>query len=268
MSPARIAPPLARAGLRRTCQEIAVRTFRRASTRPGGRPVGRKARALTLAVLLATGSGLAVAAAPPAAFAAPTLTVSETTGLTDKQQVVVDGSGFSPNLKQIAVGQCVAGFKGPTDCNLAGGAAFVNADGGGKLPTVTLKLAQKFGKFDCTKQECVVAAQILPASGNAGEVEANKVSVALTFGKKPAQRPAPTTPAVTPPTSAAPPAATTSPSTGPAVAAGTSAPTLVNANPVSAGPDRYAVTVLVGSGLLLLCIGLLVLMPHRNRRSP
>ncbi|MET7704830.1 neocarzinostatin apoprotein domain-containing protein [Micromonospora sp. NPDC005413] len=256
MSPTPVAPPLARAGLRRTCQEIAVRTFRR--------------RALTLAALLATSSGLAVVGAPPAAFAAPTLTVTVTTGLSDKQQVVVNGSGFTPNLKQIAVGQCVAGFKGPTDCNLAGGAAFVNADGSGKLPTVTLKLAQKFGAFDCTKRECVVAAQILPTSGNADQVEANKVSVALTFGKKPAQKPPPATPSVTPPTSAAPPAtpdATTSPSTGPAGAAGTSTPSLVNANPVSAGPDRYAVTVLVGSGLLLLCIGLLVLMPYRNRRS-
>ncbi|WP_406080985.1 neocarzinostatin apoprotein domain-containing protein [Micromonospora sp. NBC_00858] len=225
-----------------------------------------RCRALTLAVLFATSSGLAVVVAPPAAFAAPTLTVSATTGLTDKHQVIVNGSGFTPSLKQIAVGQCVAGFKGPTDCNLAGGAAFVNADGSGKLPTVTLKLAQKFGAFDCTKQECVVAAQILPNSGNADQVEANKVSVALTFGKKPAQKPSP----ATPPTSAAPsatPAATTSPSTSPAVAAGTSAPSLVNANPVSAGPDRYAVTVLVGSGLLLLCIGLLVLMPYRNRRS-
>ncbi|WP_052744924.1 neocarzinostatin apoprotein domain-containing protein [Micromonospora sp. HK10] len=225
-------------------------------------------RALTLAALLATSSGLAVVAAPPAAFAAPTLTVSATTGLTDKQQVIVNGSGFTPNLKQIAVGQCVAGFKGPTDCNLSGGAAFVNADGSGKLPTVTLKLAQKFGAFDCTKRECVVAAQILPTSGNADQVEANKVSVTLTFGKKSAQQPSPGAPSATPAPAApaATPEATTAPSTGPAGAAGTSTPTL-NANPVSAGPDRYAVTVLVGSGLLLLCIGLLVLMPYRNRRT-
>lgn len=225
-------------------------------------------RALTLAALLATSSGLAVVAAPPAAFAAPTLTVSATTGLTDKQQVIVNGSGFTPNLKQIAVGQCVAGFKGPTDCNLSGGAAFVNADGSGKLPTVTLKLAQKFGAFDCTKRECVVAAQILPTSGNADQVEANKVSVTLTFGKKLTQQPSPGAPSATPAPAAptATPEATTAPSTGPAGAAGTSTPTL-NANPVSAGPDRYAVTVLVGSGLLLLCIGLLVLMPYRNRRT-
>lgn len=231
-----------------------MRTFRR--------------RALTLAALLATSSGLAVVAAPPAAFAAPTLTVSATTGLTDKQQVIVNGSGFTPNLKQIAVGQCVAGFKGPTDCNLSGGAAFVNADGSGKLPTVTLKLAQKFGAFDCTKRECVVAAQILPTSGNADQVEANKVSVTLTFGKKLTQQPSPGAPSATPAPAAptATPEATTAPSTGPAGAAGTSTPTL-NANPVSAGPDRYAVTVLVGSGLLLLCIGLLVLMPYRNRRT-
>ena len=234
-----------------------MRTFRR--------------RALTLAALLATSSGLAVVAAPPAAFAAPTLTVSATTGLTDKQQVIVNGSGFTPNLKQIAVGQCVAGFKGPTDCNLSGGAAFVNADGSGKLPTVTLKLAQKFGAFDCTKRECVVAAQILPTSGNADQVEANKVSVTLTFGKKPAQKPAPATPSATPRRAGGTlghAGRHHPPSTGPAGAAGTSAPTLVNANPVNAGPDRYAVTVLVGSGLLLLCIGLLVLMPYRNRRYP
>ncbi|MGW0432072.1 neocarzinostatin apoprotein domain-containing protein [Micromonospora sp. NPDC003197] len=222
-------------------------------------------RALTLAVLLATSCGLAVVAVPSAAFAAPTLTVSATSGLTDKQQVTVNGSGFTPNLKQIAVGQCVAGFKGPTDCNLAGGAAFVNADGSGKLPMVTLRLAQKFGAFDCTKQECVVAAQILPAGDNADQVQANKVSVPLTFGKAPAQTtPPPATPTAAPSST---PTATIPASTMPAVAAGTPTPSLVNANPVSAGPDRYAVAVLVGFGLLLLCIGLLVLMPYRNRRS-
>ena len=135
-------------------------------------------------------AGIVPLGAAPA-WAAPTLTVSKTTGLTDGASVTVGGSGFTPNLKQIAVGQCIEEVKGPTDCNLAGGSQFVNADAAGKIPTVTLKLAQKFGTFDCTKRACVIAAQILPSGGNAGEIAANKASVKLTFGAPAQSRPRP-----------------------------------------------------------------------------
>jgi LPXTG-motif cell wall-anchored protein len=167
-----------------------------------------------------------------------TLTVSKTTGLTDGASVTVGGSGFTANLKQIAVGQCIEEMKGPTDCNLAGGSQFVNADAAGNLPTVTLKLAQKFGTFDCTKRTCVIAAQILPSGGNAGEIAANKASVKLTLGAA-AQS---TTQAA-----AATAEATALPKTGPG--------------------DEPFVVLLAGSALVTVGVGLLVVLPARRRRA-
>ncbi|WP_327011219.1 neocarzinostatin apoprotein domain-containing protein [Dactylosporangium sp. NBC_01737] len=192
----------------------------------------------TLAVLITAAlAGIIPLGAAPA-WAAPTLTVSKTTGLTDGASVTVGGSGFTPNLKQIAVGQCIEEVKGPTDCNLAGGSQFVNADASGKLPTVTLKLAQKFGTFDCTKRACVIAAQILPSGGNAGEIAANKASVKLTFGAAGQA----TTQAAT-----ATPEATALPKTGPG--------------------DEPFVVLLAGSALLTVGVGLLVILPARRRRA-
>ena len=198
----------------------------------------RRIGSLAVLVTAALAGVVPLGAAP--AWAAPALTVSKTTGLTDGVSVTVGGSGFTPNLKQIAVGQCIEEVKGPTDCNLAGGSQFVNADGAGKIPTVTLKLAQKFGTFDCTKHTCVIAAQILPSGGNAGEIAANKASVRLTFGAA-AQA---TTPAAAP---AATTEATALPKTGPG--------------------DEPVVVVLAGSALLTLGIGLLVVLPARRRRT-
>ncbi len=194
----------------------------------------------TLAVLITAAlAGIVPLGAAPA-WAAPTLTVSKTTGLTDGASVTVGGSGFTPGLKQIAVGQCIEEVKGPTDCNLAGGSQFVNADAAGKLPTVTLKLATKFGTFDCTKRTCVIAAQILPSGGNAGEIAANKASVKLTFGAAAAAQ---TTAAAT--TAAAEPTAL--PKTGPG--------------------DEPFVVLLAGSALLTVGAGLLVILPARRRRA-
>ncbi|MDG6103626.1 LPXTG cell wall anchor domain-containing protein [Dactylosporangium aurantiacum] len=199
----------------------------------------RRIPTLTVLVTAALAGVVPLGAAP--AWAAPTLTVSKTTGLTDGASVTVGGSGFTPNLKQIAVGQCIEEVKGPTDCNLAGGSQFVNADAAGKLPTVTLKLAQKFGTFDCTKRTCVIAAQILPSGGNAGDIAANKASVKLTFGAA-AQA---TTQAAQATTAAA--EATALPKTGPG--------------------DEPFVVVLAGSALLTVGVGLLVILPARRRRA-
>lgn len=67
----------------------------------------------TLAVLITAAlAGIIPLGAAPA-WAAPTLTVSKTTGLTDGASVTVGGSGFTPNLKQIAVGQCIEEVKAP-----------------------------------------------------------------------------------------------------------------------------------------------------------
>ncbi|MEV4135990.1 neocarzinostatin apoprotein domain-containing protein [Dactylosporangium sp. NPDC049742] len=197
----------------------------------------RRIASLAVLVTAALAGVVPLGAAP--AWAAPALTVSKTTGLTDGVSVTVGGSGFTANLKQIAVGQCIEEVKGPSDCNLAGGSQFVNADASGKIPTVTLKLAQKFGTFDCTKRTCVIAAQILPSGGNAGEIAANKASVKLTFG------------------------AAAQPTTQAAAAATTEATALPKTGP----GDEPFVVVLAGSALLTLGVGLLVVLPARRRRA-
>ncbi|GIH02428.1 hypothetical protein Rhe02_04950 [Rhizocola hellebori] len=182
----------------------------------------RRAAAFVLGILAAT---VLFGASP--AQAAPTLTLSKSTGLSDGDRITVNGSGFKPGLTQIAIGQCIAEVAGPTDCNLAGGAQFVNADANGKIPEVTLKLAVKFGNFDCTKRQCVIAAQILPSGNNAEDIAANKTSTRITFGT-----------------------ATTSPS-----------PTLPKTGP----GDEYVVITLAGSALLLCGIGVVLLLPRRRR---
>lgn len=180
-------------------------------------------------------ASLVLAAVP--ASAASKLTLSKSTGLVDGDRITVNGTGFTPNLTQIAIGQCIADVKGPADCNLAGGATFVNADASGKIPAVSLKLSIKFGTFDCSKVACVVAAQILPSTNTPDVVAANAAKVSITFGGGAAA----TTPAGAGPTSAAP----VLPKTGPG--------------------DEYVVVVLAGSALLLSGIGFLLLLPRRRR---
>jgi hypothetical protein len=118
-----------------------------------------------------------------AADAQARLQVSQTTGLSDGQSVTVSGSGFTPGLTQIAVGQCITPFTGPAHCHLAGGATFVNADDSGNLPSVTLKLDERFGDHDCTARQCVVAAQILPNAAEPDVVAANRAEVTISFGQ-------------------------------------------------------------------------------------
>ncbi|MBB5873328.1 hypothetical protein F4553_006762 [Allocatelliglobosispora scoriae] len=175
---------------------------------------------------------LAVFALPSAAWAAPTLTLSKSTGLADGERITVNGSGFTPSITQIAIGQCIAEVAGPTDCNLAGGAVFVNADATGRIPPTTLKLAVKFGSFDCTKRQCVIAAQLLPSSASDAIVKANKSSKKITFG-------------------------TVKASTAPS---GPPTPSLPRTGP----GDEHWVILLGGTALLLPGIGFLLLLPRRR----
>lgn len=122
--------------------------------------------------------GLVVA---PAAFALPTLEVPATENLKSGQTITVTGSGFAPNLKGIAVGQCRTGFSGPADCNLQGGATFRNADAKGVIEPVTIKLAETFGDVDCMAEQCVIAAQPLPTTSGPEEVAANTVIIPIYF---------------------------------------------------------------------------------------
>ena len=152
-------------------------------------------------------------AAPPA-FAAATLNVSQTEGLSDGTVVKISGSGFTPNLKNIAIGQCIEGMKGPADCNTGGGATFKGADAQGNIPEFTLVVKEKFGKFDCTTQQCVFGAQPLPAAVDAATLKANTVYYDLSFGAA-AAAPAPATTPAAPAAGATTTAGAELPKTGP-----------------------------------------------------
>lgn len=207
-----------------------------------------RTRLLRLAATTAALVLLGVMGAAPS-FAAPALEVSDTTGLKTGQSITVSGEGFAPNLKGIAVGQCRVGFVGPSDCNLAGGATFRNADASGSIGTITLKVSESFGQIDCTKEQCVIAAQPLPTTSGPEEVAANTVTVPVSFGDA-----APPTPAA--PEAPAPPAASSS---VPPVAAPAPVAAVAGAVPVITGEGSGARAVglalvagfLGGGGLVL-----------------
>lgn len=135
-------------------------------------------------------AGLAVAAtalltAAPGHAApenAPVLEVSASTNLTEGQRITVNGSGFQPGLAAVAVGLCKQGFtNGLKDCDLEGGATFVNISDDGTFPTVTLTARHSFTTIDCTSQQCVIAAAPLPGTEPAGIIAANSAEVPVSF---------------------------------------------------------------------------------------
>ncbi len=202
----------------------------------------RRRVALLSRGLAAAAALLVVLVTAPPSFAAPTLSVSATTGLTDGQTLTISGSGFDPNLSSIAIGQCTADYVGPADCNTSGGATFKNADASGAVSSFTIVVKEKFGSVDCTTEKCVIAAGPLPTAADAATVEKNTYVVPITFGA-PAAAPAATT--------AAPAATTTAtaPSTLPKTGAGDSVPVLL----------------LGASALLAAGIGVMLLVPGRRR---
>ena len=138
-------------------------------------------RLLTRA-LAAVGALLLVTLVAAPAFAAPSLKVSQLTGLTDGQKITISGSGFEPNLSSIAIGQCVEGYAGPADCNTATGATFKNADASGNVAPFEITVKEVFGSTDCTKQQCMIAAAPLPNATDAATVAANTVEMKMSFG--------------------------------------------------------------------------------------
>ncbi len=139
---------------------------------------------------------VAIVNAPPS-FAAPSLNVSQLTGLQDGQTVTISGGGYEPHLSNIAVGQCVAGYTGPADCNTATGATFRNADASGSIGSFTIVVKEKFGSVDCTVDQCVIAAAPLPTTSDADTIAANQVVHQMSFGAAPEEA-APEEPAITP----------------------------------------------------------------------
>ncbi|WP_344407276.1 neocarzinostatin apoprotein domain-containing protein, partial [Actinomadura nitritigenes] len=125
--------------------------------------------------------------APPAgAPAAARLQVSRSTDLTEGETITVTGSGFSPGLRSVAVGMCREGYtNGLKDCDLGGGATFVNIDAKGDLPEVRLKARPKFNGLDCTTRQCVIGAGPLPGTVPPSVVTANSAIVRVGFKGSP-----------------------------------------------------------------------------------
>src|SRR6478609_836132 len=171
------------------------------------------------------------------AFAAPSLNVSQLTGLTDGQKITISGSGFEPNLSSIAIGQCVEGYAGPADCNTATGATFKNADASGNVASFEITVKEVFGSTDCTKQQCMIAAAPLPNATDAATVAANTVELNISFG-------APAAPSETATTDPLPDGDDTG--TLPKTGAGDSIPALLLA---------ATAMVAIGAGLVLLVPG-------------
>jgi hypothetical protein len=189
--------------------------------------------------LAVVGALLLVTLVAAPAFAAPSLNVSQLTGLTDGQKITISGSGFEPNLSSIAIGQCVEGYAGPADCNTATGATFKNADASGNVAPFEITVKEVFGSTDCTKVQCMIAAAPLPNATDAATVSANTVELMISFGAPEAA------PSDTP---------TTEPTTG-----GDE-----EALPQTGAGDSIPAILLAATAMLAIGAGLVLLVPGRQ----
>lgn len=174
------------------------------------------------------------------AFAAPAMSVSQLTGLTNGQTITISGSGFEPNLTSIAIGQCVTGYTGPSDCNTAGGATFRNADAQGKIAPFTITVKEVFGAHDCTKVQCMIAAAPLPNAVDDATVAANTVEMNISFASAEAPSESPT--------------ATTDPDTE----------TDTESLPQTGAGDSIPALLLAATAMLAIGAGLVLLLPGRR----
>lgn len=120
--------------------------------------------------------------------------VGATTDLAEGQRITVQGSGFRPGLAAVAVGMCKQGFSnGLKDCDLDGGATFVNIGGDGTFGPLTLTAHHRFHDIDCTERQCVIAAAPLPGTEPPAIIAANSAAVAVGFAgsRLPAATPPP-----------------------------------------------------------------------------
>ncbi len=211
----------------------------------------RRTRVSTALAAAAALVAVATMVAPPS-YAAPSLEVSTTSGLKTGQSITIVGTGFAPNLKGIAIGQCRVGYTGPSDCNLAGGATFRNADESGSVGTITIKVAESFGGIDCTQEACVIAASPLPTTSPPEEVAANTVTVPISFGDAPPAAPAP--------------AETAAPAAPVAAAATVDLAPVSAAEPLGADDDSGSgvLTALIVSNVLLIGVGLYLGLSRRR----
>ncbi|MFE9581524.1 neocarzinostatin apoprotein domain-containing protein [Nocardia sp. NPDC006044] len=125
---------------------------------------------------------LAVSPGTAAAGGPTEIQVSATTDLTEGQRITVSGRGFQAGLAAVAVGMCKQDFRnGLKDCDLDGGATFVNIGGDGTFGPLTLTVHHRFHDIDCTEQQCVIAAAPLPGTEPPAIIAANSAAVSVNF---------------------------------------------------------------------------------------
>lgn len=108
--------------------------------------------------------------------------VSMATDLAEGQRITVNGRGFQAGLAAVAVGLCKQGFSnGLKDCDLDGGATFVNIGGDGTFGPLTLTAHHRFHDIDCAEQQCVIAAAPLPGTEPPAIIAANSAAVSVVF---------------------------------------------------------------------------------------
>ncbi|RDI60575.1 neocarzinostatin apoprotein domain-containing protein [Nocardia pseudobrasiliensis] len=139
--------------------------------------------------------------APAHAAAAPgdsaVLQTDARSGLAEGQRITVRGSGFRAGLAAVAVGLCREGFtNGLRDCDLDGGATFVNIAADGTFGVITLVAHPRFKDIDCRAQRCVIAAAPLPGTEPPTVIAVNSAAVPVDFAGS--LLPAPTAAATAP----------------------------------------------------------------------
>lgn len=140
------------------------------------------------AVAIGAAAAAAVLMGNPVGYAAPTLGLSESSGLTAGQSVTITLDGLPPNLPMVAVGQCKPQITQPTDCNLSG-SRMGKVDEQGVWQPVdgnkTVTLVASIGGVDCgtAPGACTVAVTSLTNPSNI------LASTPLTFGAKEAAKP-------------------------------------------------------------------------------
>ncbi|GAA3486513.1 enediyne antibiotic chromoprotein [Streptomyces cremeus] len=115
--------------------------------------------------------GISLWATSPA-IAAPTLTITPPTGLTDGQTVTASGQGYTPNT-QIAIAQCDLDFTDRAACTPGGVTVIVGSDGTFSVAVTASKSftgydpdsGRETGTVDCATDTCGFAAADVTALG-------------------------------------------------------------------------------------------------------
>jgi hypothetical protein len=219
---------------------------------------GKQRRAFAIALVLAPLALALALFATPASAAAPSITITPSSGLTNGQSVTVSISGFSANVATINVVQCLSTGSSASSCNVADGKLFQKTNASGAL-TVTMTVRTTFGANDCTKSQCMIAAHEGTSATSGNNAQKN-----ISFAS--AAKPTPTTTHATTASTPTSTSATAGGATSSAAAAGTAAPTGADTGTgVSTSPPLLAE---LGAALavLLLAVGLALRLRQTHKR--